>query len=98
MDNRGKNYPWFKSSTPVFSNEDSEAIFNYLTSSGSFSILIVPKMFMKKLYNQNMLMQFDSALDVEIQKGKLKMVRLIVDTLKHVSGPLNGGTAFSNSG
>ena len=62
--------------------EDAEAIKDYLMSGGPFSDIMVPQMYIKKLFDADSLLMFDIALETELAKGAPHKVKILMDTLR----------------
>ena len=69
LENRGKMYPWYCSTTNVITTADSEAIHDYLVSGSIYSDIMV-LIFPKKHMDTDVLQQYDRDLEDKIRAGK----------------------------
>ena len=79
-----KSFPWYKVTETCIRSEDAEAVSDYLLSGGLFTDIEVPRMYLKKLFDHDSLIMFDSALQAELARGSPHSIETLVDTLRNM--------------
>ena len=74
LENRSKSCPWFWVTEKCVKSEDAEAMQDYLMRGRPFLDIMVPKMYLKKLFDQDSLIMFDTALQTKLINSALHLV------------------------
>ena len=65
-------------------SENAEAIQDYLMSGGPFSYKMVPRMYLKKLFDQDSLIMFDIVLQTDLTNKAPHSVKTLVETVRNM--------------
>ena len=79
-----KSFPWYKVTETSIRSEDVEVIYDNLLSRGPFTDIQVLRMYLKKLFDQDSLITFDTALNANLAVGQPPAIKTLVNTLKEM--------------